>query len=87
MVVVMDNGRVKWVGSPADSSVASYVSVLSLNEFNTFTEVQKNKKPSNFDGEREKPHELDPISSTNDGQDIVEVETRKEGRVESTVYK
>ncbi|KAL8456965.1 hypothetical protein ACS0TY_034986 [Phlomoides rotata] len=87
MVVMMDNGHVKWVGSPADSSVASYISFLSLNEFNTFTEVQKNKKLSNFDGETEKPQELDSISTINEGQDTIEVETRKEGRVESTVYK
>ncbi|KAI3455227.1 hypothetical protein Pfo_011890 [Paulownia fortunei] len=87
MVVVMDKGHVKWVGSPADSSVTSYISFLSLNEFNTFTEVQKNKKLSIFSGESEKTQELECISTSNEAQDIIEVETRKEGRVEATVYK
>lgn len=87
MVVVMDNGHVKWVGSPADSSFASYISFISLNEFNTFTEVQRNEKLPNLNGETEKPRELDSTSTSNEAQDIIEVEARKEGRVESAVYK
>lgn len=88
MIVVMASGRVKWVGSPADSSLASYISVLSLNEFNTFTEVQSNGKNPNLDGETEKPRERDCIiSNPDEALDIVEVEARKEGSVESAVYK
>nr|QVT92351.1 ABC transporter [Salvia miltiorrhiza] len=87
MVVVMDNGHVKWVGSPADSSLTSYVSFLSLNDFDTFTEAQRNEKLPSLNGETEKPRELDSISTSNEAQDIVEVEARKEGRVESAVYK
>lgn len=87
MIVVMDNGHVKWIGSPTDSSVTSYISFLSLNEFDTFTEVQRNEKLPNIDGKTEKPRELDSISNINEAQDIIEVEARKEGRVESEVYK
>lgn len=87
MVVVMDNGHVKWVGSPSDSSVASHISFLSLDEVNTLTEVQRNGKMSNLNGETEKAHELDSISTSNEAQDIIEVEARKEGKVESTVYR
>lgn len=88
MIVVMDNGHVKWVGSPADSSLASYMSILSLNEFNTFSESQNNETKLNLDDETSKPCEHDSIiSNPNEALDIVEVETRKEGRVESAVYK
>ncbi|KAL3633123.1 ABC transporter C member 13 [Castilleja foliolosa] len=86
MVVVMDKGRVKWAGSPADSSISSYISFLSLDKFDSFTEVIHNGKLSN---EPEKPEELEGISITtsNDAQDTIEAEARKEGRVEATVYK
>lgn len=87
MVVVMDNGHVKWVGSPSDSSVASYISFLSPNEFDTFSEVQRNGKMTNLNSETVKPDERDSISTSNEAQDIVEAEARKEGRVESAVYK
>lgn len=87
MVVVMDNGHVKWVGSPSDSSVASYISFLSPNEFDTFSEVQRNGKMTNLNSETGKPDERDSISTSNEAQDIIEAEARKEGRVEPTVYK
>ncbi|KAK6147863.1 hypothetical protein DH2020_018775 [Rehmannia glutinosa] len=84
MVVVMDKGHVKWVGSPADSSVTSHISFLSLDEVNTFTEVQNTKKLSN---ESEKTQEVECIITSNEAQDIIEAEARKVGRVEATVYK
>lgn len=88
MIVVMDNGHVKWAGSPVDSSIASYVSILSPNEFNTLTEVQSDEKKPNRDGGTAKPLEHDSIiSNPNEALDIVEVEARKEGGVESAVYK
>ncbi|KAL0354884.1 UNVERIFIED_CONTAM: ABC transporter C family member 13 [Sesamum radiatum] len=87
MVVVLDKGHVKWVGSPADSSVTSYISFLSLDEFGTLAEGQNSKKLLNISGESDKAQEVESISTSNEGQDIVEVEARKEGRVESTVYK
>ncbi|KAG8379711.1 hypothetical protein BUALT_Bualt07G0117400 [Buddleja alternifolia] len=87
MVLLMDKGRVKWAGSPSDSSINSYTAFLSQNEFNTLSEVQKNKKVSNISGEPEKAQEVDCISTSNEAEDIVQVETRKEGRVETTVYK
>ncbi|GFP93552.1 ABC transporter c family member 13 [Phtheirospermum japonicum] len=83
-VIVMDKGHVKWAGSPADSSISSYISFLSLDGFNSFTQVQNSEKLSN---EPEKTQELECITSSNDAQDTIEVEARKEGRVEATVYK
>ncbi|KAL6497133.1 hypothetical protein OROGR_029062 [Orobanche gracilis] len=84
VVVVMDKGQVQWVESPSDSSISSYISLLSLDEFNnSFTEVQNNKKLSS---ELEKTKEIECINNANDAQDIIEVETRKEGRVEAKSY-
>lgn len=87
MVVVMDNGHVKWVGSPSDSSAASYITFLSPNEFDTFSEVQRKGKMSNLNSETVKRDELDSIGTLNEAEDIIEAEARKEGRVESAVYK
>ncbi|XP_022853952.1 ABC transporter C family member 13 isoform X4 [Olea europaea var. sylvestris] len=88
MVVVMDKGHMKCVGSPSDPSVASYISFLSVNDFNTFSEEGKKEKISNVIEETlEKDLDVDCISSSSQAQDIIEVETRKDGRVEPTVYK
>ncbi|CAA0827331.1 multidrug resistance-associated protein 11 [Striga hermonthica] len=84
LVVVMDKGRVKWVGSPSDPSISSYISFLSLDEVNTSTGIQNNK---NLPIESEQNQELDCISTSIDAQAVIEVETRKEGSVEATVYK
>ncbi|GER44073.1 ABC transporter C family member [Striga asiatica] len=84
LVVVMDKGRVKWVGSPSDSSISSYISFLSLDEVNTSTGIQNNKK---LPIELEQNQEEDCISTSSDAQGVVEAETRKEGSVEATVYK
>ncbi|PIN08442.1 Multidrug/pheromone exporter, ABC superfamily [Handroanthus impetiginosus] len=86
-VVVMDKGQVKSVGSPTDSFVTSYISSLSLNEFNTFPEVNDNEKLSNISGVSEKAQEVECLSTPSEAQDNTEAETRKEGRVESMVYK
>ncbi|XP_059595687.1 ABC transporter C family member 13 isoform X4 [Vitis vinifera] len=88
MIVVMDKGHVKWVGSSTDFSVSSYSTFCSLNEFtvsqvrslecstNTSTETKQDCKP-----------ERDSICVPGEAQEIIEVELRKEGRVELTVYK
>lgn len=87
MVVVMDKGHVKWVGNPSDPSITSHISFLSVNEFDSFPEVENNKKLSNVSGKSEKTQELECVGTSREARDIIEVERRKEGRVESTVYK
>ncbi|KAK4488885.1 hypothetical protein RD792_004675 [Penstemon davidsonii] len=87
MVVVMDKGRVKWEGSPKDSSFTSYISFLSPNEFNTFSEVHNKEKLSNIPSGSKDAHEVECVSTSHEAQDIIEAEARKEGRVELTVYK
>lgn len=88
MIVVMDKGHVKWVGSSTDFSVSSYSTFCSLNEF-TVSQVQSLECSTNTSTETKqdcKP-ERDSICVPGEAQEIIEVELRKEGRVELTVYK
>ncbi|KAJ9693150.1 hypothetical protein PVL29_012054 [Vitis rotundifolia] len=88
MIVVMDKGHVKWVGSSTDFSVSSHSTFCSLNEF-TVSQVQSLECSTNTSTETKqdcKP-ERDSICVPGEAQEIIEVELRKEGRVELTVYK
>lgn len=87
MVVVLDKGHVKWTGNPADSSFTSYLSFLTLDEFDSVSEAQRSEQVRNFSGELNKAIEVECISTSGEVQDFIELEARKEGRVESTVYK
>ncbi|KAM7471627.1 hypothetical protein LguiA_009810 [Lonicera macranthoides] len=89
LIIVMDRGRVKWVGSPADSSVSSFVKVSSSEEFNISSQVQRQEiSTNNYTEDQQKLLlESDGIHVSEEAQVIIEVELRKEGRVEPTVYK
>lgn len=89
MVVVMDKGQVTWVGSSVDLAVSSYPAFSPQNEFDALSDVQ-GKELSMADSiqvshshlpERESNHVSEEV------QEIVEAESRKEGRVELAVYK
>ncbi|XP_061981764.1 ABC transporter C family member 13 isoform X2 [Populus nigra] len=89
MVVVMDKGQVTWVGSSVDLAVSSYPAFSPQNEFDALSDVQ-GKELSMADSiqvshshlpERESNHVSEEV------QEIVEAELRKEGRVELAVYK
>lgn len=89
MVVVMDKGQVTWVGSSVDLAVSSYTAFSPQNEFDALSDVQ-GKELSMADSiqvshshlpERESNHVSEEV------QEIVEAESRKEGRVELAVYK
>ena len=87
MIIVMDKGHVKWVGSSADFSDSSYSTFSSLNEFNV-SQVQSPECSTNISTQTNqdcKP-EKDSICIPGETQEIIEVEQRKEGRVELTVY-
>ncbi|XP_073023076.1 ABC transporter C family member 13 [Primulina eburnea] len=87
VIVVMEKGHVKCVGNSADSYVASYVSLISLNDSNTFPEVDnKGKKTSSLIEYIENTQEVECANTSIEVQDVIEVETRKEGRVELKVY-
>lgn len=88
MIVVMDKGHVKWVGTSANLSASPYSRLTSLNEF-TASEIQNIECSTNNSTETKqdcKP-ERDSICVREEAQEIVEIEQRKEGRVEPRVYK
>ncbi|XP_044487071.1 ABC transporter C family member 13 isoform X3 [Mangifera indica] len=88
MIVVMDKGRVTWVGNSDELAVSMYSGFSSLNEFDTL-HIQR-KECSTSTCTQDKPDhlkEMDVVSVLDGAQDILEVEQRKEGRVELIVYK
>lgn len=85
MVVVMEKGHMKWLGSPSDSAFMSHISFLSPNEFNTFSEIQDKGKSNS--SESKKGEEVECVSASNEAENIIEAETRKVGRVDPTVYR
>ncbi|KAH9667477.1 multidrug resistance-associated protein 11 [Citrus sinensis] len=89
MVVVMDKGQVKWIGSSADLAVSLYSGFWSTNEFDTSLHMQKQEIRTNASSANKQIllQEKDVVSVSDDAQEIIEVEQRKEGRVELTVYK
>lgn len=90
MIIVMDKGHVKWVGSPTDFSLSSYSALSPLNEFDTIAHIQVQE--CSMDACQEVKQKLlteenTACHSSEEAQEIIEAEARKEGRVELTVYK
>ncbi|KAK6911073.1 ABC transporter type 1, transmembrane domain, partial [Dillenia turbinata] len=88
IIVVMDKGHVKWVGSSADFAVSSYPAFFSLKELNLSSEleVQGNRNHSSA-RVKEGLMNADNCCVSEQAQEIIEVEMRKEGSVELAVYK
>ena len=88
MVIVIDKGRVKWVGSPTDLSVSTYSSFSPLNELDT--DIHTHEQESSMGiciEEKQELVENNTLCATEEAKQIIEEEVRKEGRVELTVYK
>ncbi|PON77820.1 ATP-binding cassette containing protein [Parasponia andersonii] len=89
MVVIMDKGHVKWVGSSTDLSVSSYSAFSPLNELDTDSHIYGQE--SDMDNRTEDTQKLllerNTVCASKGAQEIIEDEVRKEGRVELTVYK
>nr|XP_043635452.1 ABC transporter C family member 13 isoform X2 [Erigeron canadensis] len=88
MIVIMDKGQVKWVGSPTECSTSSYASLFRTEEFNTSSETKLQGESGDTCMEVEesvmlKSEGVDIMDTTDN---IIGVEERKEGRVETTVY-
>ncbi|KAK7843264.1 abc transporter c family member 13 [Quercus suber] len=88
LVVLMEKGHVKWVGSSADLSVSSYSAFSPLNEFDTSLHIQRQEcsMAANTEG-KQSLLEKSTTHVSEEAEEIIEVELRKEGRVELTVYK
>ncbi|KAK1557413.1 hypothetical protein Q3G72_024236 [Acer saccharum] len=95
MIVVMDKGRVKWVGSSSDSAVSFYSGFSSQNQFDASLTMERQEYSTNTftEAKQSLPQEKDVsvsdgVEEMSDGvEEITRTEHRKEGRVELTVYK
>ena len=89
MVIVMDRGKVKWIGNPANLSGSSYVTFTPLNELDSTQCIQRQgcqviertETCKRFFDEKEDTNAPSEVTETVDG------ELRTEGRVQLSVYK
>ncbi|KAJ9559656.1 hypothetical protein OSB04_004816 [Centaurea solstitialis] len=88
MIVIMDKGQVKWVGSPKDCSSSSYASFVRPDELNSSseTEAQVESGDTCMGIQESVVVKSEGISIMDATYDIIRAEERKEGRVETTVY-
>lgn len=86
MVVEMDKGRVKWLGTPSDLNVSSYLAFPSIDNCSVSSEIQAEER-SSFAIEAKEEVQEDDSGYLNGVHGTIEAETRKEGRVELVVYK
>nr|XP_048320178.1 ABC transporter C family member 13-like isoform X1 [Ziziphus jujuba var. spinosa] len=89
LIIVMDKGQVKWIGNSTDLSVSSYSAFSPLNELDTIghNQGQEYGMDTGTEVEQKSLIEENTASASEVVQEIIEVEARKEGRVELTVYK
>ncbi|XP_019158537.1 PREDICTED: ABC transporter C family member 13 isoform X2 [Ipomoea nil] len=88
IVVVMDKGHIKWVGNPADLSCPSSVAFSTVDELSASPTSHTEERRSSMSAEPGlEVSDSDSISISDEAQDIIEIEQRKEGRVELMVYK
>lgn len=88
----MEKGRIKWMGTPSDLTVSSYLALPSIDKLSCSSEVEVEveveEKESIFTSEaKEEVQEQDCLHILEVVQETVESEARKEGRVEPVVYK
>lgn len=89
LVVEMEKGHVKWVGSSADLSISSYTAFSPLNECDTYLHIQRQEgsMATNAEIEQDLLLEKDATHVSEEPQKIIETELRKEGSVELDVYR
>ncbi|XP_058067672.1 ABC transporter C family member 13 isoform X3 [Magnolia sinica] len=89
MIVVMDRGHVKWTGSFADFSESPYATIPSMEDSKISSQSLRPKNSINSSSEL-RPNlipEEDCITLSEEAQEAIEIELRKEGTVELGVYK
>lgn len=89
LVVVMEKGHVKWAGSSADLSIC-FQEFSSLIQYDMSSRVQTGESTRNNSMEAEGNDDIqvaDGMHASDQKEQIIEAEIRKEGRVEATVYK
>lgn len=89
MVIVMDKGKLKWVGNPTNLSSSSYIAFSVLNELDTTLRIQ-GRDCQVIERTEAHKHFLDvkdDLEAPNGVTETVDDEMRKEGRVQLSVYK
>ncbi|XP_022998363.1 ABC transporter C family member 13 isoform X3 [Cucurbita maxima] len=89
MVIVMDKGKLKWVGNPSNLSGSSYVAFSKLNELDTTVRIQGQNSQiiESTDTHKHLVDEKDDKNASNGVTETIDDEMRKEGRVQFSVYK
>ncbi|CAJ1852919.1 unnamed protein product [Sphenostylis stenocarpa] len=88
-IVVMDKGHIKWMGNSADFRINSYTEFSPLNEIDSALENHGQSCSPNLSSKSKEQslHGTDIVHAVEEAEEIVEVELRKEGKVELRVYK
>lgn len=89
MIVVMDKGHIKWMGSSADFTISSYTQFSPLNELDSALQNHRQSCSENLSSKSKEQSLPDTVimHALEGAEEIVEVELRKEGKVELGVYK
>lgn len=89
MIVVMDKGCIKWMGSSADFPISSYTAFSPLNEIDST--LQNHRQSFNTNSSCKSKEQTLPdrviMHALEGAEEVIEVELRKEGKVELGVYK
>lgn len=89
MIVVLDKGHVKWMGRSADYSVSSYTAFSPLNEIDST--LHDHRQSCSTDSSSKSMEQYLPdrviVDALEGAEEVIEVELRKEGKVEIGVYK
>ncbi|XP_074354051.1 ABC transporter C family member 13 isoform X2 [Apium graveolens] len=84
-VVLIDKGRVRWVGSPLQSSISSYIPPCLREDF--IISFKDQNQDNDVDAQESILMESDDIHVLEEAPYSLEDEQRKEGRVEPVTYK
>ena len=88
-IVVMDKGRIKWIGNSDDFPINSCTQFSPLNEIDSALQNHGESCSPNLSSKSEEQSLLGTgiVRALEGAEEIVEVELRKEGKVEIGVYK
>ncbi|XP_045807027.1 ABC transporter C family member 13-like isoform X2 [Trifolium pratense] len=86
MIVVLNKGHLKWMGSSADFPTSSYTAFSPLNEMDSTSHNQKSCSTNSSISKEQSLIDRIIMDSLEGADGVIEVELRKEGKVELGVY-
>ncbi|XP_042499718.1 ABC transporter C family member 13-like [Macadamia integrifolia] len=88
MIVIMEKGHLKWVGSLSEFSVSPYSTISSQKELKISSPLARQESGRITLAEAEENiKEENGVDFSGKAQEPIEIEMRKEGKVELSVYK